>query len=864
MDEFEIYGLLKDTLTDGQIEDVCLRGRVDRSVIGGGSRAERASGIARWAKQDPRRWQRLVEAVRHQLEPGEDPIPWSPLHPDPVAAHPTEARPAPSSAGRTGLPVQSWDLFLAHAAPDKAHARRLHALLKDRCRVFLDESSVELGDSWDIAIRDAQRASLISVVMVSSHTDAAWYAREEIAAAIDLARSDADSHRVVPLYLDGLPSRGDAVPYGLRLKHGMALDEDTTMALAAQRLLDLVRRLRPQDAPGAPSRRQCGRWTLGLELGRGGYGAVYEATDREGLQAAVKLLHDSTGTSPEDLQRRRARMDRGAAALSKLVGHPGVVELLEGPEHGPDGSWYAMQLVRGQNLRRLGRNRLLQHPLSLRLGWFRQVCEAVQHAHERSDGAIFHRDLTPENILLETSEDPWRAVVCDFDLSRDETEQSLTRTVGLVGKMLYIPPEQVGSWGGGAVYEWERPPEIMRDLWALGMLLHLLLTGTDNNARAMRRKQRSQAFGASGTDKETAEGLNALVEWMLADEPEERPLDVGEILARLDSVGAMTTPVSDSQAPLVAPEEVGVSPPVDRPNPITPAPIGRSAPELGEGGWSPDSPPLLRPEDLAGFRPRRRTLPELGMSLVWVPPGEFWMGATKERGHPAFDPQARDSECSPRRVRFTRGFWLGEHPVTNAEWQRFCEADRRDPPPTWREERFVGDDLPVTGVSWEDATAFCAWLSNGFQMRLQARLPTEAEWEWAARGPEGRRYPWGSEDPSEARAVLGLPYDKGAPRPVGGRTDGVGPFGAQDQAGNVWEWVQDTWRDTYLANAGVDVDPCHEDDNVKVGVSRVIRGGSWAYSPSYLRCACRDRRHPRLGYNDLGFRLCVSVPPSAV
>ena len=135
-----------------------------------------------------------------------------------------------------------WDYFLAHASADVAAAEELYDYLGKERRVFLDSRCLILGDDWDAKLAGAQRRALISVVLISKNTASAYYQREEVAAAIALAREAGDRHRVVPLYLNVDPAHPD-VPYGLRLKHGISLGVDVDLARAAARLLDLRRTL---------------------------------------------------------------------------------------------------------------------------------------------------------------------------------------------------------------------------------------------------------------------------------------------------------------------------------------------------------------------------------------------------------------------------------------------------------------------------------------------------------------------------------------------------------------------------------------------------------------------------------------------
>jgi hypothetical protein len=146
----------------------------------------------------------------------------------------------------------AWDVFVAHAGPDKSAAEALYDLLSPHLRVFVDSRCVELGDDWDHALRRAQQQALMSVILVSSRTDNAYYEREEIAAAIALARTKGMIHRVIPVYLDATAKEQDTVPYGLRLKQGLVASDVGGVAGVAQQLIQAVQRLRQKLVEGDP------------------------------------------------------------------------------------------------------------------------------------------------------------------------------------------------------------------------------------------------------------------------------------------------------------------------------------------------------------------------------------------------------------------------------------------------------------------------------------------------------------------------------------------------------------------------------------------------------------------------------------
>ncbi|MCK6529818.1 formylglycine-generating enzyme family protein, partial [Myxococcota bacterium] len=236
------------------------------------------------------------------------------------------------------------------------------------------------------------------------------------------------------------------------------------------------------------------------------------------------------------------------------------------------------------------------------------------------------------------------------------------------------------------------------------------------------------------------------------------------------------------------------------------------------------------------------------------------MGSSRTPGDRHYDAEAFDDETPAHEVELTRGFWMGRHPVTNEEYGKFVAETGHPPPVSWQDRRFNEPRQPVVMVSFGDAQAFCAWLGRkgGLPDGGEAVLPTEAQWEYAARGNDGRKYPWGNEAPAVDRAWFGQEYGTGRPADVGGRPTGRSPFGCEDMAGNVWEWCRDDWRERYGEVSTAVVDPCHLVDS---GSPRVVRGGSWDGDPGGLRCACRGRDDPRLGHVSLGFRVVVRVPP---
>jgi formylglycine-generating enzyme required for sulfatase activity len=182
---------------------------------------------------------------------------------------------------------------------------------------------------------------------------------------------------------------------------------------------------------------------------------------------------------------------------------------------------------------------------------------------------------------------------------------------------------------------------------------------------------------------------------------------------------------------------------------------------------------------------------------------------------------------------------------------RRLDAKSRRRPQYWDDSDWNGANLPVTGVTWFEARAYCAWLAEVSGGAL--RLPSEFEWEAAARGKEGRIYPWGPDwDENRANTIEGRVQ---RPTPVGlyAAADGIGPGGAEDQAGNVWEWTLSPYTQDY--HQAPQTDRSNEESRF-----RVARGGSWYYDGWFARCACRGGNVPDGFFIDIGFRLLSPGP----
>jgi hypothetical protein len=188
---------------------------------------------------------------------------------------------------------QRWDFFLAHAGADRRDAEELHGHLAGQARVFLDSRCLLLGDDWDRELSRAQRNALVTVVLVSGQSEHAYYEREEIAHAIEMARHDPTSHRLVPVFLDRSSASRRDIPYGLRLKHGVNVEDAGGLAGVANKLLELLNRLREPSSGEAASEQVA-------EVGSGTTTAsLVGPTERGQLRLRLFTTNDTEPKAPD-------------------------------------------------------------------------------------------------------------------------------------------------------------------------------------------------------------------------------------------------------------------------------------------------------------------------------------------------------------------------------------------------------------------------------------------------------------------------------------------------------------------------------------------------------------------------------------
>lgn len=278
------------------------------------------------------------------------------------------------------------------------------------------------------------------------------------------------------------------------------------------------------------------------------------------------------------------------------------------------------------------------------------------------------------------------------------------------------------------------------------------------------------------------------------------------------------------------------------------APEGQGKEQVPPSATTPAKPPVKAPHptnNATAAKPAPMPQPPAeitgkdGTPMVLIPAGEFTMGSDKG-----------DDDEQPIHKVFLDGFYIDKFEVTNGRFAKFVEAILSEPP--WgfgdKETPVLHADKPVRWVNWMDAMGYCLWAGK--------RLPTEAEWEKAARGTDGRVYPWGNDPPTPAHAVFGL-KEGGADTvsAVGNRDKGKSPYGVHDLAGNLYEWTLDWYDDEFYSKITA-INPRGPDE----GTAKVQRGGSYINNPYRLRASFRTKGDPTEHDPNVGFRCAQDIP----
>src|SRR5579872_422312 len=546
-------------------------------------------------------------------------------------------------------------------------------------------------------------------------------------------------------------------------------------------------------------------------IGGGGMAEVYLARHRlHGGLFAVKVLSDTLANEPRIVD-RFLQEARTAATLS---GHPNIVPIFDVAE-GDSLHYIIMQYVAGEDLRQyLDRERRLNEPDALCV--VTQVAEALVWSASKG---IVHRDLKPGNIRLDPS---GRVIVLDFGIAK-AGDQPLGLTVAgeRVGTSYYMSPEQIR----GEVCDQRS------DLYALGVIFFEILSGGRPFEGDSHRAIEDGHLFAPVPPLDADPNCCAVVSRLLEKNPADRYQTARELAADLKDLSSrFPAPAlrvqSDSNLP--EPGEIPAARQPTRQKTVPAAhPPRRAALStwlLAGGGTAALVGLILyavfssapKPEPVQKNAALPASISDATGEMALVPSGAFIFGSDQPDS-----PNKRQSIDLP-------AFYIDTSEVSNDAYRKYCDAtgsarpDSPGPP-----------DLPVTGISFEDAQAFARWAGK--------RLPTEQEWEKAARGTDGRTYPWGNETmtaPSALQPVNALPERKS-------------PYGVFNMAGNAWEWTT-----TPFPATSAEIEDMKRVLEVKAVSDRwySIKGGSFSpHQEGFFRSFMRrgwpaDRTSPFIGF----------------
>jgi serine/threonine protein kinase len=626
-----------------------------------------------------------------------------------------------------------------------------------------------------------------------------------------------------------------------------------------------------------------GRYHLIEKLGEGGMAVVYKAFDtRLECEVAVKVIRMERLTQ-EMMATTLKRFEREAKAVAQL-NHPNIVNITDYGEY--EGVPYlVMEYLRGGTLKQM-LGKPMPYAEAARL--LAPVASALQYAHEHK---VIHRDVKPSNILITESGAP---MLTDFGIARilDLQEgQTLTGTGVGIGTPEYMAPEQ---WTGDIT------PAV--DIYSLGVVFYELVTGhkpytADTPAAVLIKTINDPLPRPSQYAPGLPENVEKVIYKAMAKKAEDRYSNIGDFERILTSFSHKAYPDAkiktgmeyfvDESATFLENEPIESKSQIatkteaitditdkkslvtilekrrEKESPVTilkvPG-IRYEAPSLierfvdGKGlyiasivllaamtmiiflvKWQDWFTPRLEPisSPTATFTPVITTMTSAkdGMTMLFIPGGEFIMGSSESGSN------------EEKRNVYLPAYWIDMTEITTSEYDLCVQAGVCKP--SNQSASYFSSleykDYPVTGIDWQAAVTYCEWAGR--------RLPTEAEWEKAARGTDGRNFPWGNNDPTCSLGNLWLTGENkcvGNISKVGTYSAGQSPYGALDMAGNVWEWVSTNYMggEAY-AN------------------SMVVRGGSWGGAwyghPVWGWTHFRVGINPLYTSNDIGFRCAMTA-----
>jgi len=570
------------------------------------------------------------------------------------------------------------------------------------------------------------------------------------------------------------------------------------------------------------------RYEIKSKIGQGGFGAVYLAYDRKmEIEKALKVIPEAIVHDVEAMESLR----REARTMIRL-NHPHIVRVYDFHDSGAI-KFIDMEYVSGESLSALKVKQPDKRFSEAQVKVYAiQIAEALAYAHGQG---VIHRDIKPQNIMVTEAGE---VKIMDFGIA-ETVRTSMSRIANVFSSetLLYMSPEQL------------RGKEIGKesDIYSFGVTLYELLCGhppfyQGNITEKILHNSLEPIEGIS-------EELKRILQKCMAKDPSERFESFEEIQKVF---GGEETILKDA---LERPQEkTSIENNAEQSKEIVVS-VQKKFPASKKKNlrlvdiqkhllrhWKLDAIVLgvvfliIMLSYFAEERKQKRIAEEIYTSIdwVWVPGGSFLMGSD----------EGNDDE-KPSHIVTVDGFYLSKYEVTFNLYDKFCEATGRSKPD---DEGWGRGNRPAINVSWNDAVAFCEWLSK--KTGTAIRLPTEAEWEYAARGGSrsmGFMYS-GSDDPDQVSW-----YNENSDNqthPVGQKDPNE--LGLYDMSGNVWEWCLDRYDRNYY-----EYSPSNNPFGPVEGVFRLFRGGSWYFGTDRLRSTFRNYSRPERSYSSVGFRVLM-------
>ena len=648
-----------------------------------------------------------------------------------------------------------------------------------------------------------------------------------------------------------------------------------------------------------------GRYHILEQLGEGGMATVYKARDTQlDRDVAIKVILP-IAFSDEGLKRARARFTREAKVLASF-NHENIVDVLDYGEQN-EIQYIVMKYIPGGTLKKVLENRSRPMQWKEAVSLLILIARALEYAHQHD---IIHRDIKPSNILINKDGKPMLsdfgiAKILESDFVSDQTEEETTgyrtwiqdpnetsdarhgNTTNLTGSKVgigtppYVSPEQ----GLG------RAVDRRTDIYSLGIVLYEMVTGRPPfradtpeaiiNKHIFERLPRPKMFA-----QQLPEKVERILFKALEKDPSNRYQDAGEFAKALEAlskanvsypiipvtagvviflfiafVGFWFTRLTGTQHPITTLSLTSQeSPPVLAVNSAT--------------SQTSELTPTEQPAETSAINADEEITDSKGIVMRLVPEGKFVMGGSADTAMAECNKLDISRTCNrdwftveePAHTVYLDAFYMDKYEVTNAAYKTCVVAGICQPPSKASSDtrssyynNSTYDDYPVIYVDWNMAKVYCEWRGG--------RLPTEAEWEKAARSVDGRLYPWGNTfdgtkanfcDTNCDRIWSNKNYDDGYTdtAPVDTFADGVSVYNIFNLAGNVWEWVADWYDPAYYKNS-----PPSNPLGPSSGQYRVLRGGSWNYhGGDLLRTTVRGYFAPSDKYYYVGFRCALPTP----